>query len=341
MTYDISVAESDIHFSCGEDETILDAAERAGYTLPYSCRKGVCASCEGGLRGGSVTIGRSATASSPAENVKFCIARPRSPLEIAPAKIERGAPPARKTFQATIHKIDWPEDNVAIIQLRLPIGRRAPFLAGQYVQLVLPSGETRNYSLANAPQDNASPELHVRRVPGGLFSDRVLGTLHAGDRIRIEMPYGMSVLDGSDAPIVMLATGTGFAPLKSMVEDLIRQGAERPVHLFWGAMVERDLYLASLARQWEERLPWFRFTPVLSHPEDGWSGQTGLIQDAALAAYPDLSAHQVYACGNPAMVDSAHRLLTDKGGLPDAAFHADAFVPSSGNGTAEAPPLSG
>lgn len=329
MTFEIRVADSDINFPCEEDETILDAAERAGYTLPYSCRKGVCASCEGVLRAGSAMIGRNTNVSGPAGSVKFCITRPRSPLEIAPASIANGAPPARKIFQATIHKIDWPEDNVAIIQLRLPIGRRAPFLAGQYVRLMLPSGESRNYSLANAPQDNASPELHVRRVPGGLFSDRVLGTLHAGDRIRIEMPYGMSVLDSSDAPIVMLATGTGFAPLKSMVEDLIRQGTERPVHLFWGAKVERDLYLAGLARQWEERLPWFRFTPVLSHPEAGWTGRTGLIPDAALAAYPDLASHQVYACGNPAMVESAHALLTGKGGLPDAAFHADAFVPSN------------
>ena len=328
MTHIIRVAGSDIEFASEDGETILDAAERAGFALPYSCRKGVCATCEGGLRAGRVALGRSEVASGPAEGVKFCLARSETDCEIAPSSIEHSEPPARKTFNASVHAIERPTADVAILHLRLPIGRRAPFRAGQYVRLMLEGGETRNFSLANPPHDNASVELHVRRVPGGRFSDRAMAELSFGDTVRLELPYGRAVLDDSDAPIVMLATGTGFAPLKSMVEDLAYRRLARPVHLYWGAAAEGDLYQAALARRWAATHPWFQFTPVLSHPAAGWSGATGFVQDMALADHPDLSSHQVFACGNPGMVESARQLFLRRGSLQEGAFHADAFLPS-------------
>jgi NAD(P)H-flavin reductase/ferredoxin len=334
MSHEIRVAGSDIAFPCDPGETILDAAERAGYAVPYSCRKGVCATCEGTLARGAVDV-RGVALRGPADHVRFCVAKPDGDIEIAPSSIERDALPARKTFDAVVNRIDRPAADVAILHLRLPIGRRVIFRAGQYARLLLPDGASRNYSMANPPQNNSAVELHVRKVPGGVFSDRTVAGLTEGATLTVELPYGRVALDESDCPIVMLATGTGFAPLKAMLEDLARRRLARPVHLFWGGSARTDLYHADLVERWSERWPWFRFTPLLSHPQDGWSGEIGFVQEAALAAYPDLSGFQVFACGNPRMVEDARAAMLARGNLPASAYHADAFVPSGDPAAAE------
>lgn len=329
MTHQITVAGSDIAFAQEPGETILDAAERAGFALPYSCRKGVCVACKGGIAAGEVQIGRSAVATGPCEDVLYCIARATGPIEIAPKWIVARAAPTRKRFAATVHDIARPAPDVSIVRLRLPIGRRVPFRAGQYVSVDLGDGETRNYSLANAPHDNDMAELHVRHVPGGRFSSGIVPALARGDTLDLELPYGLFGLSDDDrVPAIMLATGTGFAPIKSIVTDLMRRRATRPVHLFWGGRGEADLYQRALAHSWAERLPWFHFTPVLSRATAAWTGATGRVQDVAAAAYPDLRGHEVYACGNPDMVDQARATLRAGNGLAEDNFYADAFVPA-------------
>jgi NAD(P)H-flavin reductase/ferredoxin len=328
MTFRISVDAGEIAFPCEPGESVLDAAERAGYALPHSCRKGVCSTCEGELRDGTVAV-RSDEISAPKPDVLFCLARPRSDLLIHPKRIQRHDPDARKNFTAKVYRISRPVDDVAIVQLRFPASIRARFVAGQYLRIKMPDGDTRNFSMANPPHESDGVQLHIRHVPGGRFSEQVLADLTQGDALEVELPYGDFFLrTDSDRPIVGVATGTGFAPLKSMIEDLIKRASKRPVHLYWGGRRRQDLYLADLPQKWAARASWFRFVPVLSEPSADWTGAAGLVHRAVLQDFPDLSGFEVYACGNPLMIRNARRDFETLAGLSDARFFADPFVAS-------------
>ncbi|MEV4784243.1 2Fe-2S iron-sulfur cluster-binding protein [Streptomyces tuirus] len=329
MTYQVNIADTGISFPCEPEETVLDAAERAGYAIPYSCRKGVCSTCEGGLTSGRAHVRGRGTAEGPAEAVLLCQARPCSDLGIAPRRItERGAP-ERQTMSVKVHRVTRPAADVVALQLRLPTGRRAKFTAGQYLKVLLPDGDSRTYSMANPPHQNDSVHLHVRVVPGGRFSEGVVAALTKGDQLTVELPYGEFSVDAeSDRPAIVVATGTGFAPVKSIVEDHIRRHVDRPVHLYWGGRREEDLYLRDLAEGWSARLPWLSFTPVLSDAGPDWAGRTGWVHRAVLEDHPDLGHHEVYACGSPMMTDAARKDFVERGGLDPERFHCDAFVPS-------------
>lgn len=334
MRYPVTVDGSDITFDCEPGASVLDAAEAAGWSLPYSCRKGVCDSCAGALVSGDAEA-RGAAVAGPAERVLLCQARPLGPVTIRPRRIAASAPPARKTLTATVRRVRRAAPRVTILELRFPIGRRAPFRAGQHLNVILPDGDTRPYSLANSPEHNDAAELHVRTEPGGRFSERVVPGLRPGDRLTVRAPFGEDLPSGAEEPdedetarpLILLATGTGFAPMKSIIGDHAYRRRSRPVHLYWGARTEEDLYLADLARHAERRHDWFTFTPVLSRPGPGWTGRTGHVQDALLADRGDLREHEVYACGSEAMTSAALAALSREAGLPEDQFHADAFVP--------------
>jgi NAD(P)H-flavin reductase/ferredoxin len=329
MTYEVTVTGTEISFTCEPGEAVLDAAERAGYALPYSCRKGVCSTCEAGVRTGQVQVRGQGDLTGPAEEVLLCQARPLTDLEIAPKRIDRRGPPDRKTVAAKVQRVTWPAEDVAILQLRLPTGVRARFRAGQYLKVFMADGDSRNYSMANPPHQNDSVQLHIRHVPGGRFSESVLAGMQKGDALRVELPYGeFSLNEESDKPAILIATGTGFAPIKSIVEDQLKRGSERSIHLYWGARKRADLYLAELAEKWAARAPWFSFTPVLSEAEDGWPGRTGWVHASVLDDRPDLSGYEVYACGSPMMTSAAREDFVSRGGLDPDSFHCDAFVPS-------------
>jgi CDP-4-dehydro-6-deoxyglucose reductase/3-phenylpropionate/trans-cinnamate dioxygenase ferredoxin reductase subunit len=319
----VNVTGTDISFDAHPGETVLDAAERAGYRLPHSCRTGVCNSCDARLTSGAVSI-RQQSLTGPADQVKLCLAQPLGPVEIAPVRISRAEPPTRRTMTTTVHRITPVTPDVTVVALRYPIGKRVKFRAGQYATIELPGGATRNYSLANAPQHNDSVQLHVRRVPGGRFSDRLLTTLRRGDELTVRLPFGEFTVDDCERPILLLVTGTGFAPARSIVEDLIHRGVRRPVHLYWGARHADELYQGELAAKWASRHDWFRFTPVLSRPRSRWDGATGYVQQVARTDHPDLAGHEIYACGNPAMTESARSHLA----VAPENFHSDAFLPS-------------
>jgi NAD(P)H-flavin reductase/ferredoxin len=330
MTFQIAVHQTDIAFPCEAGETVLDAAERAGYSLPYSCRKGICSTCEAELcRGGVASGGKQAE--GPTSGVLLCRATPQTDIVIHPKRINRHDPAARKKITANVYRVSRPADDVYTLLLRFPAGIRARFRAGQYLRIAMGDGDTRNFSMANAPRESDGVQLHIRRIPGGQFSDGVLARLAKGDKLEVEIPFGEFYLrTGTDKPIVCLATGTGFAPIKSIVEDLIARGNTRQVRLYWGGRRQQDLYLSSLAEKWQARIPWLKFTPVLSEPDAGWQGATGLVHEVVLRDIPDLSARQVYACGNPLMIRSAQRDFEARAGLRDGQFFADPFV-SSGN----------
>jgi CDP-4-dehydro-6-deoxyglucose reductase len=329
MTSMINIAQRDIAFPCGSEECILDAAERAGYAVPYGCRKGVCGTCRGKLIRGSVKVGPSGSYRTAGEDILYCMAVPQGSVELAPTWIEKRKPPARSIVETVVHRMEWLSPDVVALRLRLPIGRRIHFSSGQYVRAIMPDETSRNYSIANPPQLNDVIDLHVRRIPGGLFSDSFVGTLRAGSVIKIDLPYGLfSWSEDVTRRAILLATGTGFAPLKSMIEDLIRRRVAKPIHLFWGGERETDLYDRALVQAWTKQNPWINFTPVLARPDMNWTGSKGFVQEAALASHSDLTGYEVYACGNPVMISEARTLFVRCGGLKAESFRSDAFVPS-------------
>lgn len=329
MSFAIRVPGTEICFPCARDETVLAAAERAGFTLPYSCRRGACETCTGEISAGQFAIGpQGSPRAAPGSEVTLCRAYPRSDLEIRPRRIERKAAPQRRRLSARVYRVQRPSPDVAVLHLRFPAGVRVPFKAGQYLRLEAAPDAFRSYSLANPPHRNDGAVLHVRVIPGGAFSATLLPTLEAGDLLSVELPYGDFFLRESDKPAILAATGTGFAPVQSIVESSIRQGLERSMELYWGARRAEDLYSADLPARWERKYPWFRFVPVLSRsgdaPWDDW--RAGHVDRVIAEDHPDLAGHQVYACGHPEMVAGLRARLVGDCALPADEFYCDAFV---------------
>ncbi len=339
MTFTVRIAGSETAFPCEPREFVLDAAERAGYSMPSSCRKGACNTCETALLGGEVEQRGRGRRTARDGTALMCRAQPRSDLTIRPKRFERIDIFRRKIVTARIFRLATPAEDVTIANLRFPIGLRAPFKAGQYLQVIMADGDRRNFSMANAARYNDAAELHVRHVAGGKFSVGTLSKLSVGDALQVEIPYGDFHLRAADRPVILLASGTGFSPIKSIIETSIHAGNRRPMHLYWGARRLEDIYLADLPARWAQRVPWFSFTPVLSEPPTSWRGRTGLVHNAIREDQDDLAHADVYACGNPLMVSAAQKAFTEDHGLPEAQFFADAFVESGTSTLSELQPL--
>jgi CDP-4-dehydro-6-deoxyglucose reductase len=215
------------------------------------------------------------------------------------------------------------------MQIKLPANERLQFLAGQYLDFLLKDGRRRSYSIANPPHADEFIELHLRHVPGGRFTDHVFSAMKEKDILRFEGPHGsFFIREDSDKPMIFVAGGTGFAPIKGMIEHLFAEESDRQMILYWGARARKDLYLAELPLQWQQQHANFSFIPVLSDPaaEDKWQGRTGFVHQAVLDDFKDLSGFEVYACGAPVMVDAARDGMTKTRNLPEDAFFADSFV---------------
>jgi len=334
MPHQVTIQPSGHQFIVEEDETILEAALRQGFSLPYGCRNGACGSCKGKVLSGELDYGtHSATALKDEEKAQgralFCRARPLTDLTIEAKEIGAARDIVVKTLPCRVEQLEKRADDVMVMKIKLPANERLQFLAGQYIDFQLKDGKTRSYSLANPPHDDALLELHVRHVPGGLFTDTVFSTLKARDILRLKGPLGsFFIREDSDKPMIFIAGGTGFAPIKGMLEHAFAEHTDREMVLYWGVRALKDLYMAELPRQWQAEQPNFSFIPVLSNPQpvDHWQGRTGFVHEAVLADFADLSGYQVYACGAPVMVDSAREAFTRTRGLPEDEFFADAFV---------------
>ncbi len=331
------VAGTDVSFACEPGVTILDAADAAGYELPYSCRKGVCGNCKGELLAGCIDSLPSGDALTPDEVARgyalFCRAVPCSDIEIRTPEIHRKDPHARKTVDAKVHRLTRAADDVSIISLRFPAGTRVKFRAGQYLEVLLEDDHRRCFSMANPPHQNDGAELHVRHVAGGLFTEQVLPSLAAGSRLRVELPFGgFHLNEDNRCAAILVASGTGFAPMKSILEAAFRAKSPRRFVLYWGARRRKDLYLYDLPAKWQSQHENFSFIPVLSEPaaEDRWTGRTGFVHRAVMEDYPTLQQHEVYACGVPAMVNAARRDFCEACSLAIGSFYCDAFASPSG-----------
>jgi CDP-4-dehydro-6-deoxyglucose reductase, E3 len=325
----VTVQPSGQTFDVEEGESVLTAALRQDLVLPYGCRNGACGSCKGSIIAGSVDYGvhqkKALTDQEKAQGkALFCQARPLGDVVIEARTIGAAKDIQVKTLPCRVQRLERLADDVIVLHLKLPANERLQFLAGQYIEFILKDGARRSFSMGNAPHADELIELHVRHVPGGQFTDHVFGKLKERDILRFEGPLGTFFLrEDSAKPIVFVASGTGFAPIKSVIEHALHKGITRPMTLYWGGRRPRDLYMDSLARQWP-----ITYVPVASDAlaEDGWNGRTGFVHRAVMEDFPDLSAHQVYACGVPAMVDAAKRDFTGQCGLPEDEFYADSFT---------------
>jgi len=337
MTFTVTLQPSGRSFDVTRDEPILAAAIRQGIGLPYGCKDGACGTCKSRLLEGRVIHGaHQHKALSEAEEasglILTCCSTPQTDCLVEARTVPGAGEFPILKMPGRVLSIERPTGDVAVIRVQLPANQNFQFRAGQYIEFILRDGARRSYSMANAPHNLGTPpsiELHIRHMPGGKFTDHVFGTMKEKDIVRMEGPFGSFFLrEDSDKPMILLASGTGFAPIKALIERLDELGSTRPAVLYWGARAKSDLYLHDWAEGAAARLPNLRYVPVLSEPkaEDNWTGRTGFVHHAVMADWPDLSGHQIYACGVPIMVESAHKDFEVQCGLPDDEFYADAFT---------------
>jgi CDP-4-dehydro-6-deoxyglucose reductase len=323
-------------FTVKPGETVLEAALRQGIGLPYGCRNGACGACKGTLRSGELDYREyQERALRPEEKAAgkalTCCTRPLTDIVFEVREISGLKDLTIRTLPARVEKVEKPAPDVAILHLRLPASERLQFLAGQYVDILMKDGKRRSFSMGNAPHDDQHLQLHVRRNPGGTFSRWVFEEMKERAILRLEGPLGTFYLrEDSDKPMIFVAGGTGFAPVKAIIEHVFHKGLTRPMVLYWGARSAPDLYMPELPVQWEREHPDFSYIPVLSEPrpEDNWKGRTGLVHQAVLDDFASLAGYQIYACGAPAMTDIAKKTFIEERGLPEDEFYCDAFTSS-------------
>jgi CDP-4-dehydro-6-deoxyglucose reductase len=344
MSFTVTIRPSGHRFELEADDTVLAAALREGYNLPYGCRNGACGSCKGRLLSGEIDYGDPQPgALSDAERASglalFCCARPLTDLEIECREVGAAKDIQIRKMPCRVERMERAAEDVMVVHLRLPANERLQYLAGQYVDIIMKDGQRRSFSMANAPHADELLQLHIRNY-GGAFSRHAFERMRVRDILRFEGPYGSFFLrEESAKPVILVASGTGFAPIKAIVEHAIELGTARPLVLYWGGRRRADLYMNALAQQWAERHPGLAYVPVLSEPavEDAWEGRFDLVHRAVMADHADLSGYQVYACGNPLMVEAARRDFCDRRGLPEWEFFSDAFTPASAPPPAPAP----
>jgi len=336
MSFTVTVQPSGRVFSVDRDEPILSAAIRQGIGLPYGCKDGACGSCKSKLLEGRVIHGVHQSKALSAEEeaagwILTCQAAAQTDVIVEARTVPGAGEFAIRKMPSRVTTIARPAPDVAILQMQLPANDKLQYHAGQYVEFILRDGSRRSYSMANAPHtqdDKPGIELHLRHLPGGKFTDHVFTAMKEKDILRMEGPFGSFFLRESDKPMILLASGTGFAPIKAILEHLQHTKSQRHAELYWGCRSKADLYLHDWALQMAASMPNLKYVPVLSEPkpEDAWTGRTGFVHQAVMHDHPNLLNHQVYACGVPIMVESAQRDFVMKSGLPDDEFYADAFT---------------
>jgi CDP-4-dehydro-6-deoxyglucose reductase len=328
----VTIKNSGHTFDVRPSQTVLQAAIDAGINLPYGCRNGACGSCKAKLISGKVMhYDYQSSAMSDAElaagNALLCCAMALEDLTIECRKVGGLAGIKPRILPARVAKKEQLAHDVIALHLQLPASERLQFKAGQYIEFILKDGKRRAFSIANAQHDAEFLQLHIRVIPGGVFSEYVANELVEKAILRIEAPFGNFFLrEDSNKPIIFVAGGTGFAPVKGIIEHMLFNSIKRDIILYRGARQLQDLYMHELCEKWAEFTPHLTYIPVISEPDgDTWQGRTGLVHEAVLADYKDLGGHQAYVCGAPGMCEVAHHTFVAQGLLADE-FFSDAFT---------------
>lgn len=338
MSFKVIVEPSGLSFEVEAGQNVLDAALAADVMLPYSCRGGGCSTCKGKVLAGEYEAGEAPEHILEPHELEqgytlMCQACPTSDMRIESPQARLVTDIQVRKMPARVLRLEPLSDDVMRLVLQLPASQPVNYYAGHYIDVILKDGRRRSYSMANPPQENNQIELHIRHLPGGAFTDHVFGATEPAMKeramLRTEGPMGSFFLrEESSKPLVFLASGTGFAPIKAIIEYMQAQNIQREVRFYWGGRRPKDIYMMEQAQQWAQTLPNFSFVPVVSEAlaEDNWTGRTGFVHHAVMEDMPDLSGFEVYACGTPAMVENAQRDFVAQCGLDEAVFYADAFT---------------
>ncbi len=337
MSFQVSVLPSNRSFTVTADEPILTAGIRQGIALPYGCKDGACGSCKCKMLEGKVVHNQHQAKALSAEEetqgyILTCCAKPQSDIVLESRQVTSADAFPIKRMPSRVISVEKKSHDVIVIKLQLPASDTLQYKAGQYIEFILRDGSRRSYSMATAPHiagDSKTLELHIRHMPGGKFTDHVFGEMKEKEIQRIEGPFGSFYLrEDSEKPMILLASGTGFAPIKAIIQQMQHQGSKRPVVLYWGGRRPADLYMHDWVLAHVAAMPNLSYVPVVSNAfaEDVWTGRTGFVHQAVTADFPDLSAHQVYACGAPIVVDSAQADFVSICKLPEDEFYADSFI---------------
>ena len=332
--FQVTVQPSGRTFSVDPGEAILAAAIRQGIGMPYGCKDGACGSCkcrklEGQVKHGPHQSKALNEQEEAAGYILACCGVPQGDVVLESRQVtDESAFPVRK-MPSRVISLEKKSHDVMVINLQLPANDTLRYHAGQYIEFILRDGARRSYSMANAPHNGPGVQLHVRHMPGGKFTDHVFTAMKEKEILRVEGPFGSFYLrEDSDKPMILLASGTGFAPIKALIEYMQFKAITRPATLYWGGRRPEDLYMDDWVRAKLVEMPQLKYVPVISNalPEDDWTGRTGFVHRAVLEDFPDLSGHQVYACGAPIVVDSARADYSALAHLPPDEFYADAFT---------------
>lgn len=331
MRYQVTIKDSGRHFDVDADTPVLTAALAQGMGLPYGCQSGNCGACRAKLISGRVHYASKPDGLSDMElrqgYTLLCQALAQSDLVLEVEELPHHHAIRVRNLPARVARRERLSHDVMALYLQLPNGTPFEFLAGQYVDILLPDGRRRSFSVACPPAGNGPMlELHLRHVPHGQFTDYVFHHMPERALLRIEGPLGNFYLRESTRPAILVGGGTGFAPLKAMLEQAFLRRLSRPMHLYCGVRTKRDLYMDTLARGWARAHPQFRYTPVLSEPraEDAWSGRTGLVHEVVAIDYTNLADHEVYMSGPPPMIQAGKDDFLQRG-LPLERLHYDSF----------------
>jgi len=331
MSYQVTVQPSGHVFELDENETVLDGALRHGIMLPFSCRGGSCGTCFGSVLSGKINFPDGLPlglmeSDRDAGKALFCVATAESDITIDIREVRRIQEVEVKTLPAKVISVNKLAPDVMEVRLVLPPTQQLLFRAGQYLDFLIRNKRRRAFSIANAPVNDEFIELHIRHVEDGEFTSMVFDKFQVKTLVRIEAPLGnFYIREESNRPLILMAGGTGFAPLKGMIEQLRVEQDTRPIHLYWGARAKVDLYHLALAESWANS-DRFEFIPVLSNKADGdeWQGRQGNVHEAVAKDFPDLSGYDVYMAGPPAMISTATATFTRQG-LPREQLFADSF----------------
>jgi CDP-4-dehydro-6-deoxyglucose reductase len=329
----VTIKNSGNTFKVRPSQTVLQAAIEAGINLPYGCRNGACGACKAKLLQGKVIHDDyQGSAMSDAEliagNALLCCARPMEDLTIECRELGGLAGIKPRILPARVAKKEQLTHDVIGLHLQLPASERLQFKAGQYIEFILKDGKRRAFSIANAPHDSDFLQLHIRVIAGGVFSEYVEKELQEKAILRLEAPFGSFFLrEDSQKPIILVAGGTGFSPVKGIIEHILHNNIKRDILLYRGARELRDLYMHDLCEKWAALTPNITYIPVLSEAadSDSWQGRAGLVHQAVLDDISDLSAYQAYVCGAPGMCEVAHQSFLQQG-LDAEEFFSDAFT---------------
>lgn len=331
MTYHITVQPSGHVFDIEENEFILDAALRQGISFPYGCRSGSCGTCLGKVLSGEIAYpdGLPLTVMEHEHEqgkAVFCVSVAKSDLSLEIKELSSSTEIEIKQLPVRVESLRKLSSDVMEMSLKIPETERLAFRAGQYIEIILRDKSRKAFSIANSPSNDEFVELHLRHIEGGKFTGFVFNNMKEKAILRIEGPLGsFYIRENSNRPLILVAGGTGFAPIKAMVEKLIEESDTRPIYLYWGASTESGLYRNDLAEKWAFQHKHICYIPVLSEgSEDDWQGRTGFVHEAILNDFSDLSEYDVYIAGSPVMVNAARKGFFERS-LPEEQLYSDSF----------------